>query len=237
MNRAIVQYYFHGDEHAILICPHGNSKKSHPYVHTMPSTLEKLSTAATEKTPKPAVHTVSSQVGGVLGASSAGSLPRNERQVKDICQKTVAKPKDPLLSVMMMCKESMTDFVRAVTGTPDYMVILSCDCTLDNLVHFCADPMSPSILTFDPTFSLGQFDVTVTTYKHPLLVFHNSKEHSSCHPNLIGPVLIHQRKQYRNYNYFTSTIVGLCPSLHHLTYWLWYRWRGSSCTSMCFSVS
>lgn len=88
----------------------------------------------------------------------------------------------------------MTDFVRTVTGAPDYMVILSSDCTLDNLVRFCAYPLSPSVLTFDPTFSLGLFDVTVTTYKHSLLVFRNPREHSSCHPNLIGPMLIHQRK-------------------------------------------
>ena len=137
--------------------------------------------------------------------------------MKDIRRKTQAKSKDPLLSVMMMCKETMTDFVRTVTGAPDYMVILSSDHTLDNLVRFCAYPMSPSVLTFDPTFSLGQFDVTVTTYKHPLLVFRNPREHSSCHPNLIGPILIHQRKQFSNYHYFTSTLVGLRPSLRNLT--------------------
>jgi len=42
------------------------------------------------------------------------SLPRNERQVKDIRQRMNAGSKDPLL-LMMMCKESMKDFVQAVT--------------------------------------------------------------------------------------------------------------------------
>ena len=89
----------------------------------------------------------------------AASLSRNERQVKDICWKAKSlQSKDPLLSLMIMCKESMSDFVRTVTGAPDYMAVLSCDRTLDNLVRFCTNPMLPSVVTFDPTFSLGSFD-------------------------------------------------------------------------------
>jgi len=49
---------------------------------------------------------MSTESGGVLGASIAGSLPSNERQVKDIHQRMKCGSKDPLLSVMMMCKES-----------------------------------------------------------------------------------------------------------------------------------
>lgn len=217
MNRAIVQYHYIGDEHAILVGPHGNSKKSQSYVRTMPSTLQKLTDVSKKLTPKPTVHAVSSHAGGVLGASSAGSLPRNDRQVKDIRRNMKAQSNDPLLSVMMMCKESMKHFVRTVTGAPDYMVFLSLDRTLDNIVRFCTTPMLPTVLTFDPTFSLGQFEVTVTTYKHPLLVFRNPQEHSSCHPSLLGPILVHQRKQFTNYHYLTSTMVGLRPELHGLT--------------------
>ena len=67
-------------------------------------------------TPKHAAHIVLSQAGG---ASSAGSLPRNDRQVKDMRRKKRVGLKDPLVSVMMMCKESMKDFIRAVTRAPD----------------------------------------------------------------------------------------------------------------------
>lgn len=212
-----MQYHFTGDEHAILTRPHGNAKKFYPYIRTMPSTLDNLANVASKLTPRPTVHMVSSQAGGVIGAASAGSLPRNDRQVKDIRRKMKTELKDPLVAVMMMCKESMKDFVRAVTGAPDYMVVLSFDRTLDNLVRFCTNPMLPNVLTFDPTFNLGTFDVTVTTYKHPLLAFQNPKEHTSEHPNFIGPVLIHQRKQFSNYHYFNSTIVGLRGSLNNLT--------------------
>ena len=81
----------------------------------------------------------------------------------------------------------------------------------------CKDTMKGFvILMFDPTFSLGAFDVTVSTYKHPLIVFRNSNEHTSRHPNLLGPILIHQRKQFANYHYFTSTLVGCRPEMRQL---------------------
>ena len=135
------------------------------------------------------MHIVSIQCGGIVGASSAGSLPRNERQVKDKRKKIKSSTGalDPLHSVMMMCKDTMKEFVRAVTGAPDYMVVIALDRTLDNLVRFCTKPDNshqPSILTFDPIFNLGEFDVTVSTYKHPLVAFRNSNEHTARNPSL-----------------------------------------------------
>ena len=164
----------------------------------MPSTLTKLTEVASEKMPKPAIHAVSSYHGSVVGASSAGSLPRNESQVKSIRQKIKSgSSTDSLLSVMIMCKNTMKGFVKAVTGAPDYMVFIAADRSPDNIVRFCTtDSPQPSILTFDPTFTLGTFGVTVTTYKHPLLVFRHPNEHTSKHPNLLGPILIHQQKQF-----------------------------------------
>ena len=109
LNRCIVQYHFSGEEHEVLVRPHGNSKRSEPYVRTFSSTLKVLTEVASEKTPKAAVHAISSQCGGVVGASSAGSLPRNERQVKNIRRKIKSSSGslDPLHSVMMMCKDTM----------------------------------------------------------------------------------------------------------------------------------
>ena len=107
LNRCIVQYHFTGDEHEVLVRPHGNSKRSESYIRTMPSTLKELTEVASEKDTK--TSCLSSQRGGASQnirrkiKSSSGSL-------------------DPLHSVMMMCKDTMKDFVRADTGAPDYMV-------------------------------------------------------------------------------------------------------------------
>ena len=185
----------------------------------MPNTVNKLTEVESEKMPKPAIHAISPQHGGVVGALSAGSLPRNESQVKSIRQKikvTSGSSTDPLLSLMIMCKDTMKRFVRTITGTPDCMVFIAADRSLVNPVQFCMNLSQPSVLTFEPTFSLGACDVTVSTYKHPLLVFCNPNEDTSRHRSLLGPILIHQQKQFANYHYFTPTLVGYCPEMHQL---------------------
>ena len=97
----------------------------------MPSTLKKLKSVATDLTPKFAV--CDSRSGDLLSASSAGALPRNRQQVADMRRRRdddtehiYSKKKDPLFSVMLMCKESEggkpeDSFVRMVSGAPEPM--------------------------------------------------------------------------------------------------------------------
>ena len=115
------------------------------------------------------------------------------------------------------------------------MVFLTLDRTLDNLVQFCSDSQSsiqPVILTFDPTFSLGEFDVTVSTYKHPLIVFHEPTEHIARHPSLIGPVLIRtSEKTICKLSLFH--IYACCiPSWTSSFTCIWHRWGTGISSSM-----
>ena len=153
----------------------------------MPSTLDILDIVAEKQTPKGTVHSVSSQLGVIINSQSAGTLPRNRQQVKDRRRKgmNTTANNDPLLAAMFMCKETMPGFACKVMGAPDYMVVICDDHTLNNLVCFCANSHSPQILSVDPTFSLGKFDVTVTTYKHPLVA-----TSSTSNPTMLGPVHI-----------------------------------------------
>ena len=68
--------------------------------------------------------------------------------------------------------------------------------------------MSP--LGIDPTFNLGSFDVTVTTYRHLLLTKHG---HVSTHPVLFGPLFIHVKKDFEAYHFFASSLVSKQPQL------------------------
>ena len=61
----------------------------------------------------------------------------------------------------------------------------------------------------DPTFNLGEFNITPMVYRHLLL--HDEKSGHS--PLLLGPLLVHQQKLFRSYNYFLSTLVGLKPDI------------------------
>lgn len=215
LNLALLQYCFTSGEHEVKIAPHGNSKCGSAYIRTMPSVMTKLKEAATQKTPKRALQFVSDEQGGVLGATSAGALPRSRQQVKDM-RRNLKQDDDPLFSLMFMCKaeegKGKDQFVRVVNAAPFPMMVLAYDYMLADLSRFCTNQRKFSILGVDPTFSLGDFDVTVTTYHHLML----SSKTSSKHPTVIGPLFIHVKKDFTAYHFFSSSLIGQQPNLVNL---------------------
>ena len=75
--------------------------------------------------------------------------------------------------------------------------ILSRDWQLDDLVRFCTVSGNFSILTVDPTFNLGDFDVTPTAYHHLLL----KTVRYGTFPVFIGPDMI---ERYGNIKQFSG---------------------------------
>lgn len=91
------------------------------------------------------------ECGGVLDASSCGSLPRNRKQISNVksCMKGESTDRDPLFSVMEQCKkeQSLADpFLRIVQAVPDTMCLLTSDRQLNDMVRFCTDPYSVVLL-------------------------------------------------------------------------------------------
>ena len=221
LNLALVQYCFEQKEHKVTPRPHANSKQSESYVRTMPSTLKKLKDVTQNLTAKFAVRKYTSD-DSLLTASSAGAIPRNRQQAADMRRHRnvtecaiQGKQKDPLFSVILMCKESeggKTEdaFVRIVSGAPEPMTVLSFNWSLNDLESFCTNQQC-TVLSVDPTFNLGDFYVTVTTYCHLLL-------ENSCgnHPVIMCPIFVHKQKKFETYSSFASSLVGLKPSLRGL---------------------
>ena len=203
-------------EHSVKIAPHGNSKKSESYTRTMPSVMSKLKSASSTNTAK---RTLSLVTEDITTASSAAAVPRGRQQVNDMRKKLTTKSEvDPLFTLMMMCKEGEASkaadaFVRIVTGAPFPMMVLAFDWTLDDLVKFCTHQSLFSIMGVDPTFNLGDFDVTVTTYHHLLLT---GKDNVCKHPVMIGPLFIHDKKDFQAYHFFASSLVSKRPGLTNL---------------------
>jgi hypothetical protein len=65
--------------------------------------------------------------------------------------------------------------------------------------------MTDFVMGVDPTVKLGDFSLTPIVYQHLLV----RDKNSSKSPWLLGPVLIHYKKEFRNYNFFFSTLVRL----------------------------
>ena len=224
--RSCSSYSFDCHEHSVELKPHGNSKGKKPFSHTKPSVINRLKESAQSKAPGKVLRQIENEQGGVMGAKSACDLPRNRQQVKYLkySSKTVIQPSsheshlhtystDTLAHVMQMCKNSSeceTAFVRSVECAPEPMCILATDQQLVDMERFCTGDVL-SVLSVDPTFNLGAFYVTPTTY-HNLLV--ETKDGNN--PILLGPILIHQTKTFRPFHYFASTMIRLNPQLANL---------------------
>lgn len=94
--------------------------------------------------------------------------------------------------------------MRLVNAALFPMMLLAYDYTLDDLCRFCTNESNFCVLGVDPTFSLGNFDVTVTTYQHLML----SSQAASKYPDMIGPILVHVKKDFTAYHFLTSSLIG-----------------------------
>ena len=173
---------------------------------------------AKKKTPKRTLQFVSKETGGILEATSAAALPCSRQQIKDARRKVMSKQDyDPLYSVTYMCKVGEgtggDTFIRMVNAAPFPMMLIAFDYTLDDLVCFCTSPTHFSILGIDPTFNLGEFDVTITTYCHLLL--HQQGNPGGKPPVMIGAMFIHVRKDFSTY-FFSLSLVGQRQQLSSL---------------------
>ena len=101
--------------------------------------------------------------------------------------------------------DSTGKFVRETRSSPDPAFVFARDRQLDDLVRFCTNPTAFSVLTVDPTFNLGVFDVTPTTYRHLLL----ESVRSGSSPVLIGPTMVHYRKTFHTYLFFAASSIDL----------------------------
>ena len=206
--------------HSVQLVPHGNAKYGRPYVRTAASTLQSMKKEASIHKPKQVVESVYSESGGVVGARSLGELPRNRKQVQNIRHQRKGEAtlmrgaKDELFIAIEQCKmaEGTERFVQDVKAAPLPMAILAFDWQIDDLARFCTGPDNFTIMGVDPTFNLGCFYVTVTTYSHLLL----EKRADGRAPTFIGPMLVHQTKDYAAYSYFFSTLIDLNKNLQNL---------------------
>ena len=141
-------------------------------------------------------------------------MPRNVQQAcylqkkQEIKNEPITLPNtDTLAAIMQQCKATSAGphaYIRAVQAAPEPVCVLATDQQICDLVRFCTNSSKFSVLTVDPTFNLGPFNVTPMTYENLLV---NNKEGK--HPLLLGPVLIHQTKTLSPFHLFASTLIRL----------------------------
>ena len=138
------------------------------------------------------------------------------KDVRKRARKTLsenADDDDPWFRLLVESKKQAstrsTAFIRDVRIAPEPLCVMTSDRQLNDLKRFCCNPVQFRPFTVDPTFDIGQFNVTPITYQH--LVLENKREGK--HPSLIGPVLLHERKTEETYSTFSATLRTLEPGL------------------------
>ncbi len=221
---------FSGDEHEIhCLKPHGNSKRKIPFRRTFQSTTKRLKESLNdkEKTVKSSLDQAYRAVGDVIGARSLGQLPRgpvdiynarrsarNEKEMQNVVsfnsEKSAGSVKlDGLWTLLERAKReaefsSEEAFIRECTVHPNLSVVLASDRQLKEIGQFCTNPTAFTVLEVDPTFNI--FDVnlslTVTTYRNLRL----RQKQTGKPPVFIGPLFIHQRKDWQSYSKFANRL-------------------------------
>ncbi len=160
------------------------------------------------KRPLKVLEEIENKVGGVMQAQSGCDLPRDCSQVYNFKSSarlqnesglmTKGIPQtDTLAHIMNLCKQEKgsSASIRSVEAAPEPMCLLATDQQLVDLERFCTGS-EVSVLSVDPTFNLGPFYVTPSTF-HNLLV--ETNRHS--HPIMLGPILVHQTMTFRPFHY------------------------------------
>lgn len=237
MPYTFIQYLFKSEEHEICnVKPHGNSKKNSSYRRILPSTHQKLKESFNTKstTVKQALDAVYCSVGDVTSARSLGELPRGPKDIynarytakkmdipKTERQEEFKKTNDPVCLENMwillerakreeeMSRENV--FIRECTIHPDLFVVLANDRQLQQLGQFCTNPKEFCVFGVDPTFNIfdRNISLTVTTYRN--LKLENRKTGKA--PVFIGPLLMHQHKDWRTYSKFAYLLTSESPVL------------------------
>lgn len=235
MPYTFIQYLFKSSEHEVRgIKPHGNSKKSNvsSYRRILPSTRKMLKASIHDKTklPKEVLDEVYCDVGDVTKARSVGQLPRGPQDMynarfsaKKKGQNSAIDAKEDssldlnniwvLLERAKREEELSSDsvFIRECQIHPELLVVLASNRQLQQVEQFCTNPAEFCVFGIDPTFNIFEQNIslTVTTYRNLKL---EHKETGKC-PVFIGPLLMHQRKEWKSYSKFAHTLVTENPAL------------------------
>ena len=205
-----------------VVYTHGNSSEKKPFFPTWCSTMVKIKEESSNKGPREIVEVVSRQAGGIVGAIAPGQLPRDEKQISNvkrrIQQGTMDSVADELFVVMQRAyaQDTTNKFIRDIKMAPEPAIVLADDQQLVDLQRFCTSSLDFGVLTVDPTFSLGDFDVTPITYTHLLLETHRGSQT----PVFLGPILVHYKKTFAYlffcfFTYWSEQTARRCKGNRH----------------------
>ena len=104
-------------------------------------------------------------------------------------------------------KGTPTMYLREVRTVSELSLVLANERRLDDIEWFGTRPPL-TVLDVDLTFNICDYNVTIITYRHPLLLVKNEEIHRV----MLGPILQHTSNSFESYFALPSTLIRLRPS-------------------------
>lgn len=206
----MLQYRFKdGVQEDIVYESHGNNKSGGAFMPRIKSVTTKIKKLSKTLPPGKVVSTMLDEHGGVENVRSISQTPRDGQQVRNLKRKVAdahrsrsgpAKSSDFGAIFQLSMKG---DFVRSFEisqgGHPH--AFCATDQQIHDLQRFCTGD-DGALLQIDPTFSVGNFYLTCTTFRHPN--FENSGNRKEV--LMPGPYFLHATRKEEDYEYFGRTL-------------------------------
>ena len=102
-------------------------------------------------------------------------------------------------------------FIRDFRVHPNFSTVLALERQLEEIVTFCTNPKEFSIFCIDQTFNIftENISLTVTTYRNLKL----EQKETGQPPVFIGPLLLHQKKDWKTYSRFANCLITEMPKI------------------------
>ena len=213
-NVCILQYHVDNDEGRVddvEVQKHGNSRSSNPrpFYPLKKSMLGSIKENVTKKGSQGVYDDLRKKAGGVFGASSVSELPRGKQQIYNAKSRMSSTVTQDDVEDLLKYARDKEDLILHHSDYPEDLWVLGTSSMCSDLPKYTTSGILSYPFCVDPTFKMGQFEVTPIVYKNQLLKSKRTNES----PVFLGPTMIHHKKTYAAYRTLASTCAAKCKEI------------------------
>ena len=213
-NVCLLQYHVNkvdGRVDTVEVKKHGNSRSTNPkpFYPLKKSTLSSIKENVGKKGSQGVYDDIRRKAGGVFGASSVSELPRGKQQIYNTKARIGSSVTQDDVEDLLKYARDKEDLILHHSDYPEDRWVLGTASMCSDLYKFTTSDLLCHPFSVDPTFKMGQFEITPIVYKNLLLKSKRTDES----PVFLGPTMIHHKKTYDAYKTLASTCAAKCKGL------------------------
>lgn len=213
-NVCLVQYHVSNSDGRVedlQIQKHGNSRSTNPkpFYPLKKSTLASIRDNVTKRGSHGVYDDLRKKAGGAFGATNVSELPRGKQQIYNAKSRISSSASEDDVDELLKYARDKDDLILHHSDYPEDRWVLGTATMCSDLSKYTTSDLLCYPFSVDPTFKMGQFEVTPVVYKNLLLKSKRTNES----PVFLGPTMIHHKKTYDTYRALAATCAGKCKGL------------------------